>query len=100
VHAPEVECLAKGKAHQPYEFGVKVSVATTQASHVVLGLQALAGNPSDGHTLRSQLAQVERLAGQRPRRCVVDQGYRGHGVETAKTEVLVNRQRRVVTPAQ
>src|SRR5882757_1645420 len=29
LHAPEVECIGKGKAHKPYEFGVKVSVATT-----------------------------------------------------------------------
>jgi transposase, IS5 family len=28
LHAPEVECLGKGKPHKPYEFGVKVSVAT------------------------------------------------------------------------
>jgi IS5 family transposase len=25
LHAPEVECIGKGKAHRPYEFGVKVS---------------------------------------------------------------------------
>jgi IS5 family transposase len=100
VHAPEVECLAKGKAHRPYEFGVKVSVATTQASHFVVGLQALAGTPYDGHTLVGQLEQVERLTGQRPRRCVVDQGYRGHGITGPETEVLVSRQRRVVTRAQ
>jgi transposase, IS5 family len=29
LHAPEVECVGKGKAHRPYEFGVKASVATT-----------------------------------------------------------------------
>ena len=29
LHAPEVECIGKGKAQRPYEFGVKVSVATT-----------------------------------------------------------------------
>jgi IS5 family transposase len=29
LHAPEVECIGKGKAHRPYEFGVKVSLATT-----------------------------------------------------------------------
>jgi hypothetical protein len=29
LHAPEVECIGKGNAHKPYEFGVKVSVATT-----------------------------------------------------------------------
>jgi IS5 family transposase len=28
LHAPEVECIGKGKAHKPYEFGVKVSVST------------------------------------------------------------------------
>ncbi len=29
LHAPEVECIAKGKARKPYEFGVKVSITTT-----------------------------------------------------------------------
>jgi IS5 family transposase len=100
VHAPEVECLAKGKAHKPYEFGVKVSLATTQTKNFVVGIQALAGNPYDGHTLANQLEQVERLTGHRPRRCVVDQGYRGHGMEASETEVLVSRQRQRVTPAQ
>jgi IS5 family transposase len=99
VHAPEVECLAKGKAHKPYEFGVKVSLATTQTKNFVVGIQALAGNPYDGHTLAGQLEQVERLTGQRPRRCVVDQGYRGHGLAATPTEILISRQRRV-TPAQ
>jgi hypothetical protein len=28
-HAPEVECIGKGKASAPYEFGVKVSIVTT-----------------------------------------------------------------------
>ena len=28
LHAPEVECIGKGKARAPYEFGCKVSVAT------------------------------------------------------------------------
>ena len=97
MHAPEVECLAKGKAHKPYEFGVKVSLATTQASNFVVGLQALAGNPYDEHTLEGQLDQVERLTGKRPRRCVVDQGYRGHGIDPTHTEVLISRQHRTVT---
>ena len=30
-HAPEVECIGKGKARAPYEFGVKVSIVTTNA---------------------------------------------------------------------
>ena len=53
----------------------------------------------DGHTLAGQLEQVARLTGQRPRRCVVDQGYRGHGLAATPTEILISRQRRV-TPAQ
>lgn len=28
LHAPEVECIGKGKARQPYEFGCKVSITT------------------------------------------------------------------------
>lgn len=99
VHAPEVECLAKGKAHKPYEFGVKVSLATTLTRSFVVGMQALAGNPYDGHTLAGQLEQVERLTGQRPGRCIVDLGYRGHGVEATDTDVLVSRQRRPLTRA-
>ena len=29
IHAPEVECISKGKAHKRYELGCKVSMATT-----------------------------------------------------------------------
>jgi transposase, IS5 family len=49
LHAPEVECIGKGKAHRPYEFGVKVSVATTLAhardGQFVTHVKALLGNP-------------------------------------------------------
>jgi IS5 family transposase len=45
LHAPKIECLAKGKAHKKYEFGVKVSVAVTNRSGFVLGMMALPGNP-------------------------------------------------------
>src|SRR6202158_5087663 len=30
-HAPETECIGKGKASAPYEFGVKVSIVTSNA---------------------------------------------------------------------
>ena len=55
LHAPEVECIGKGKAHAPYEFGVKVSIATTlqrsKGGQFALHAKALPGNPYDGHTL-------------------------------------------------
>lgn len=81
VHAPEVECLAKGKAHKRYEFGCKTSVATTSRSNWIVGTQALHGNPYDGHTLCGAIAQVVRLTGHTPGDVMVDQGYRGHGYE-------------------
>jgi len=81
VHAPEVECLAKGKAHKRYEFGCKTSVATTSRSNWIAGTHALHGNPYDGHTLRGAIVQVERLTGHSPQDVMVDQGYRGHGYE-------------------
>ena len=40
LSAPEVECIAKGKAHKPYEFGVKVSLAVTHREGFVVGIQA------------------------------------------------------------
>ncbi len=58
-HAPEVECIGKGKARAPYEFGVKVSIVATNrcapAGQFVLHAQSLPGNPYDGHTLRDAL---------------------------------------------
>jgi IS5 family transposase len=95
MHAAEVECIAKGKAHKRYEFGVKVSIATTNRSNLVVGAQSLPGNPYDGHTLSGALRQVEQLTGQRPQRCYVDLGYRGHDV--SGIEVFKARQKRGVT---
>ena len=63
LHAPEVECISKGKAHKRYEFGVKASIATTNRSNFVVGGMALPGHPYDGHTLTQALEQVRRVTG-------------------------------------
>ena len=52
LHAPEVECIAKGKAHKKYEFGCKVSVVTTCEEPWVISILAHPGNPYDGSTLK------------------------------------------------
>jgi IS5 family transposase len=100
LYAPEVECIGKGKAHARFEFGVKVSVATTNAvapgGQFVLGARALPGNPYDGHTLAEQIAQAERLTGIEIERAYVDRGYRGHDADKAR--VFVVGQKRGVTP--
>jgi transposase, IS5 family len=81
-HAPEVECISKGKAHKPYEFGCKVSVITTinpsKGGHFVLQSAALHGNPYDGHTLKGALERYANMVGIEPKRVYVDKGYRGH----------------------
>jgi IS5 family transposase len=93
VHAPEVECISKGKAHKRYEFGCKVSVAATSRGGWFVGAMALHGNPYDGHTLSDALAQVQRIAGKNPNQAFVDMGYRGHG-SSGSTEVHVDKRRR------
>ena len=79
IDEPDVECISKGKAHKRYEFGCKVSVATTSRDNWVVGIQAHHGNPYDGHTLGSAIDQIRRLAGWHPKEAYCDRGYRGHG---------------------
>jgi transposase, IS5 family len=81
VHAPEVECISKGKAHKRYEFGCKVALAVSSKGGWVLAAQALEGNPYDGHTLQSTLARVVSTTGTEPEHAYVDMGYRGHDYE-------------------
>ncbi len=92
VHAPEVECISKGKAHKRYEFGCKVSVAATSKGGWFLGAMAVHGNPYDGHTLKQALKQVKRVI-REPEHVFVDMGYRGHNYRGA-TEVHVDKRRR------
>ena len=81
-HAPETECIGKGKARAPYEFGVKVSLTTTnkrcKGGQFILHAKALPGNPYDGHTLKEVLEETEALTGREIERVYVDKGYRGH----------------------
>lgn len=93
-HAPEVECIAKGKARTPYEFGVKVSVAVTAGEGLVVGMRSMPGNPYDGHTVDSQLEQVGILTGHTPKIVLADRGYRG--VEPPSgTRLLISHTRRL-----
>jgi transposase, IS5 family len=102
LHAPEVECIGKGKPHKPYEFGVKVSVATTlkhaRGGQFVLHAQALPGNPYDGHTLGQVIPAIEKLIGNTIERAHVDAGYRGHNAPPAyQFKVYTAKQKRRVT---
>jgi len=78
IHAPEVECIAKGKAHKKYEFGCKVSVVATSKECFIMGMKAYHGNPYDGHTLDDAVLQAESITGFKAKEIYVDRGYRGH----------------------
>jgi IS5 family transposase len=100
LHAPEVECIGKGKARAPYEFGCKVSIATPatkpKGGQFVLHTKALHGNPFDGHTLGPVITELERQTGVTTRRIHVDKGYRGHN-HKEKFRVWISGQVRRVT---
>jgi transposase, IS5 family len=104
LHAPEVECIGKGKAHKPYEFGVKVSIATTlkrsPGGQFVLHAKALPGNPYDGHTLAVIIPAIEQTTGATLSRILADAGYRGHNAPAShKMRVYTSGQKRGVTAA-
>jgi IS5 family transposase len=91
LHAPEVECIGKGKARKPYEFGVKVSLAVTHKSGLMVGARSFPGNPYDGHTLAEQLEQTNTLLqdiGVKPTTAVVDLGFRGVDEACAPVQII------------
>jgi IS5 family transposase len=98
-HAPEVECIGKGKAHKPYEFGVKASVTTTnrrcKGGQFVLHAKAFPGTPYDGHSLAEVIEETEALTGCPIERAYVDKGYRGHGTPRP-LRVFISGQKRGV----
>jgi IS5 family transposase len=98
-HAPEVECIGKGKANARYEFGVKASIVTTNArapgGQFVLHAKALPGNPYDGHTLANVIDATESLTGRVIERAYVDKGYRGHDTANPR-RVFISGQKRGV----
>ncbi len=94
VHAPEVECISKGKVHKRYEFGCKVSVLSSSKDTWILGTDAHHGNPYDGHTLGKSIAQTSRLTGWQPKEAFCDRGYRGATRSVPGVKVHLARKRK------
>lgn len=110
LHAPEVECLAKGKARTPYEFGVKVSITTTHKEGLVVGMRSMPGNPYDGHAGRGAGAGGDpqrrhaggrrrrpQLQGRRHRRCEIYHPGLRRGITRALRAMI--RRRSAIQPA-
>jgi IS5 family transposase len=91
LHAPEVECISKGKARNPYEFGVKVSLAVTHKQGLMVGARSFPGNPYDGHVLSAQLEQTTNLMqdlARSPKQVIVDLGYRGVDADNPGVQII------------
>lgn len=95
MHAPGAECIAKRKAHQPYEFGCKVAVVTTAKSNWVVGVDAVHDNPYDGATLAPALSQVERVTAVKPEEAFVDRGFRGTAHHPEDVAVYLSGRKRL-----
>ena len=99
-----MECIGKGKARKPYEFGVKASIAVTHKLGLIVGARSFPGNPYDGHTLKEQLEQTSILledVGVVPRHVMVDLGFRGVDRVNPRVQIVhrgkaksLNRQQR------
>ncbi len=111
LHAPEAECISKGKSRNPYEFGVKVSLAVTHQKGLIVGARSFAGNPYDGHTLANQLEQTGILMQNlqiSPKTVYTDLGYRGvdhelgavNLIHRGKAKTLTHQQRQALKRRQ
>ncbi|MHA1970011.1 MAG: IS5 family transposase [Candidatus Hodarchaeales archaeon] len=95
LHSPEVECISKGKEHKKYEFGNKVSFASTAKSNWIVGALSFHGNPYDGHTLKAALNQTQDLCNSKISDAYCDRGYRGFTKQNIKnTKIHLTGRRR------
>ena len=96
-HAPEVECITKGKLHKKYEFGCKAGFVSTNKSNFIVGAKAFHNRPHDSQTLHAALNQVKKLTGIAPKEVNADQGYKGQIIDGVT--IIISRQKRGITNA-
>jgi IS5 family transposase len=103
LHAPEVECIGKGKARKPYEFGVKAAVAISHQTGLMLGARSFPGNPYDGHILSAILEQATNLMQDVPGKIkvvVADLGFRGVDADNPSVEIIHRGKFKSLSPQQ
>jgi transposase, IS5 family len=71
-------------------------MVTTSKGNWILGIDALHGNPYDGHTLKASVEQATKIAGWQPKEAC-DKGYRGSGIIEGTTIKLTNRKKKSVS---
>jgi IS5 family transposase len=103
LHAPEVECIGKGKARKPYEFGVKSAVVVSHQHGLMLGARTFPGNPYDGHILSAVLEQATNLTQDLSitiRQVVADLGFRGVDADNPGKHIIHRGWYKTMSPQQ
>ena len=103
LHAPEVECIGKGKAKKPYEFGVKAAVVISHQTGLMVGARSFAGNPYDGHILSAVLEQATNLLQDVPGQIkvvVADLGFRGVDADNPGQQIIHRGKFKSLSPQQ
>jgi IS5 family transposase len=103
LHAPEVECIGKGKARKPYEFGVKSAVVVSHKHGLMLGARTFPGNPYDGHILSAVLEQAANLTQDLSitiRQVVADLGFRGVDADNPGKHIIHRGWYKSMSPQQ
>ncbi len=77
LHEPHVYCMVKGKDHVPYEYGNKVSIASTAKSNSIVGAVSHEKNIHDSHTLPEVLEHIDQSRGMKAKQATCVRGYRG-----------------------
>jgi IS5 family transposase len=88
LHEPETSCIAKGKAHKPYEFGAKVGFAMLPGPNIVVGVETFIGNPHDSQTFEPIIENTKKTTGKCFAKAVVDRGFRG-AKAVDKTQIIL-----------
>jgi IS5 family transposase len=110
-HAPEVECIGKGKLNKPYEFGNKVGIAVSGRGNFIIAIKSFHGNPYDGHTLNQTIENLRKIVDEPLQKVFVDLGYRGNDFsekskvytpytkkELSKEDKLMQKRRSAIEP--
>ena len=103
LHAPEVECIGKGKARKPYEFGVKSAVVVSHKHGLMLGARTFTGNPYDGHILSAVLEQAANLTQDvsvKIKQVVADLGFRGVDADNPDKQIIHRGKFKSLSPQQ
>ena len=103
LHAPEVECIGKGKARKPYEFGVKNAVVVSHQHGLMLGARTFPGNPYDGHILSAVLEQATNLMQDlniKISHVVADLGFRGVDADNPGKQIIHRGKFKSLSPQQ